>query len=194
MNLSKKIFSLIIIVLTAFVIVGCSDISTTTTTTTEISTNTTNSTTQTTETTSTAETSMFSTLQTTESPTTLISTTESVITYTALELISNSKKFYSLNEEFDKTSLDLVAHLSDGSTESVNPEEISVRSFSSTTAGEKTIYVIFNRFMIEFNIYVLEPYAFEINMEYYEEAINLNGQALRVALNNILHDGFINWD
>ena len=192
MNLSKKIISLIIIVLTAFVIVGCSDISTTAASTTEITTNTTNSTTQTTETPTTAETSTISTLQTTESPTTLISTTESVITYTALELISNSKKFYSLNETFDKTSLDLVAHLSDGSTESVSPEEISVRSFSSTTAGEKTIYVIFNRFMIEFNIYILEPYAFEIDMEYYEEAINLNGQALRVALNNILHDGFIN--
>lgn len=142
---------------------------------------------------STEVTTAISTLQTTEETTSLETTTESVIlTYTGIQLISNSKKFYQLNESFDKSSLNLIAHLSDGSTETASPEEISIRSFSSEMPGKVTIFIIYKKFLVESVIYILNDYAFEIDMAYYEDAINLKGQNLKAALNNILHDGFIN--
>jgi endonuclease I len=199
MKISKKLLSFFILLLSVFVVIGCSETTTNITNKTTAS-PTTESTTVITDETSTSvtteittETTTISTLQTTEEPTTFSSTTESVIlTYTGIELISNSKIFYQLNESFDKSSLDLIAHLSDGSTESANPEDITIRSFSSTSAGKITVFIIYKKFLVETDIYVLADYAFEIDMPYYKSAINLRGQNLKVALNNILNDGFIN--
>ena len=208
MTFNKKILSFFLVLVMVFAFVACSNITTTTnnpttssttsiptsapttsfttettTTTTEVTTATIESTTQTT----------ISTLHTTEATeTTFTSSTESVIIYTSLELVSNNKRFYRLNDTFDKESLELVVHLSDGSSEYVNANEISVRSFNSNTAGEKTIFIIFDKFLLETKVIILESYAFEIHMDYYQDTINLRGNTLKVVLNRIMNEGFIN--
>jgi endonuclease I len=158
--------------------------------TSQTTTNTTTSqTTQTTETTTQTST-LHSTETTTETTTEVTSTTttESVIVVTEIELVDNEKKFYRLNDEFNKDSLELWAYKSDNTSFQVSSEDIKIRSFNSSTSGKKTIFIIYDKFMIETTIYILEEYAFEINMAYYETAINLKGNNLKVTLNNIINN------
>jgi len=174
MRLNKKILSFILFALLLIGLAACQT-----------------NTQPTTITNSSVTTNQISTLQTTES-TDFSNTTESVIVYTGLELLSNTKKFYRLNEEFDLSTLEIVVHLSDETTMAVNNEGVSIRNFNSSSSGKRTLFIIFDKFLIETDIYILEDYAFEISMEYYQEAINLRGDTLKVTLNNILNDGFIN--
>ncbi|PKK95335.1 MAG: hypothetical protein CVV60_01745 [Tenericutes bacterium HGW-Tenericutes-5] len=133
----------------------------------------------------------YSTLQTTDQPTTFPTTTESVITYTGIELI-NSKKFYRLNDTFDTISIEIVAHKSDGSVENLSIEDLSIRGFRTSVAGDQNFLVIFDKYFLEVDYIVLEDYAFEIYNAYYEDAINLRGNTLKITLNNIIHEGFNN--
>lgn len=194
MKLSKKLLSIGLLSIFSIVIIAC-DTKTTTVTTLNPTTESTDFTTSeqttqiTTEETTTSTT--FSTLQTTEQPTTFPTTTESVITYTGIELVS-SKKFYRLNNTFDTISVEIVAHKSDGSVEELTIEDLSIRGFRTSTVGEQNFLVIFDKFFLEVNYIVLEDFAFEIYMDYYEEAINLRGNALKIALNNIINEGFNN--
>lgn len=194
MKLSKKLLSIGLLSIFSIVIIAC-DTKTTTVTTLNPTTESTDFTTSeqttqiTTEETTTSTT--FSTLQTTEQPTTFPTTTESVITYTGIELVS-SKKFYRLNDTFDTISVEIVAHKSDGSVEELTIEDLSIRGFRTSTVGEQNFLVIFDKFFLEVNYIVLEDFAFEIYMDYYEEAINLRGNALKIALNNIINEGFNN--
>ena len=113
------------------------------------------------------------------------------VSYTGIELVDVNKVFYQLNDEFDKSSLQLIAYLSDGETETVEAEDIRIRNFDSTTAGEKAVTIIFDKFILTTNVIVLEDFAFAIDMEYYQEAINLRGLDLKIALNNIINQNFI---
>lgn len=174
MRLNKKILSFILIALLFVVLTAC-----------QVNTQPT-SITDTQETTNT-----ISTLQTTESSD-FTDTTDSVIVYTGLELINNSKMFYRLNDEFDLSTLEIVIHLSDGTKEIINNEDLSIRNFNSSSSGKRTLFIIFDKFLLETDIYILEDYAFEIPMEYYKDAINLKGDTLKITLNNIIHNGFIN--
>jgi len=113
------------------------------------------------------------------------------VSYTGIELVDVNKVFYQLNDEFDKSSLQLIAYLSDGETETVEAEDIRIRNFDSTTAGEKAVTIIFDKFILTTNVIVLEDFAFAIDMEYYQEAINLRGLDLKITLNNIINQNFI---
>ena len=179
MKINKKILSLVVFILVGIVMISCSDISSSTTNTTSIVTTNTTVTT-------------VSSLQTTTESNNFSSSTESVILPTGIALIKNNQKFYIINQNFNISSLELVVLLSDGSDEIINNEDIKVRSFDSSTSGKKTIFIIYEKFMLETDVYVLEDYAFEIEMEYYEDAINLKGVLLQQALRTIINDGFIN--
>jgi len=180
MKFTKKILSLVFIALLAIILIACDK----TQTTTNLTTNTT--------TISTTQTSTTSSLITTDSTTNFISTTESVIVKLGIELVENTQKFYYINDEFNPYSISLLVEYSDGSKEPVDPEEISVRSFNTSSSGKKNIFIIYGKFLIETTITVLEDYAFPIYLEYYESAINLRGDLLKITLNNIINDGFIN--
>ncbi|MFW5888884.1 MAG: endonuclease I family protein [Bacillota bacterium] len=131
----------------------------------------------------------FLTDTTTTNETTIISSTS--IEYIDVEITNNSKIFYHLDEELDKTTIELTAYLNNNDTEIINPESFSVRGFDSSRPGKKTIFITFDSFIIETEIIILEDYAFEIDMSYYEEAINKRGYLLKVALNNIISEDFI---
>jgi endonuclease I len=132
---------------------------------------------------------------TTETFTTVESTTNSIITTTeksivGIELKSNSKEFYYQNEEFQTQSLILVEKYSDGSEIVIDNEEISVKNFSSDKIGVRTIFITYQKYLIETKITILADYAFPIYMEYYQEAINIEGDFLHITLNNIIHENF----
>ena len=194
MKLTKKLLTIALLSIFSIVVIAC-DTKTTTVTTLNPTTETTDLTTSEQTTIVTTEevttTTTFSTLQTTDQPTTFPTTTESVITYTGIELI-NSKKFYRLNDTYDTISIEIIAHKSDGSVENLAMEDLSVRGFRTSTVGEQNFLVIFDKFFLEVDYIVLEDFAFEINLAYYEDAINLNGNALKLALNNIINEGFNN--
>ncbi|MDD4069919.1 MAG: endonuclease [Candidatus Izemoplasmatales bacterium] len=132
-----------------------------------------------------------STSTTLESSSEFITATTSIAEYTSIELVENSQTFYELNAEFNKDSLNVIAHLSDGSFTSIAPDDLIIKNFNSTSSGEKNVYVVFEKFVLETNVIVLEDYAFEIYMDYYFEAINLKGDLLRITLNNIISENFI---
>lgn len=125
-------------------------------------------------------------LQETTNSTTLLPTTKSV-GYTSIEVTNQIKRFFRIDEPFDKTSIELTAHLNDGSTEIIDSNLIDVRGYNSSTPGSKTIFIVFENFRVELEVYVLEDFAIEIDMEYYEEALNLRGNTLKVALNHIIN-------
>ncbi len=137
----------------------------------------------------TATTVMSTTTQTTTQTTTLMPTTQ--VSYTGIEVTQQYDKFFRLDEEFDKSSIQLTAYKNDGTSEVVPNELFQVRGYSSSTPGQKTLFIIFDQFLIETSIYILEDFAIELDMPYYEDALNLKGDFLRLTLNNILHDGFI---
>lgn len=122
--------------------------------------------------------------------TTLPTTTTSMAEYTGIEITNQTTKFFDLGEEFNKDTIELTAHLSDGTSEIISSDLFSVRGYNSSVAGEKTLAIIFDRYMVEATVYVLEDYAFEITMAYYETAINLQGDVLKVTLNNIINSNF----
>jgi hypothetical protein len=185
MKFIKKTLSLVLIGLLAIILIACDR--------SQITTNTTvNTTSQTTEITTEITSTTTSSLLTTESTSAFTNTTESIIKKVSIELIENTQPFYYINEEFNPSSISLLVEYSDGSKEPVNPEEISVRSFNTSTSGKKNIFIIYDKFLIETTITVLEEYAFPIYMEYYRAALNLRGDILKVTLNNIIHDGFVN--
>ncbi|MFA7075911.1 MAG: endonuclease [Candidatus Izemoplasmatales bacterium] len=118
------------------------------------------------------------------------SSTELNLDVESIEIVNNTKIFYNLNEDFDVTSLEIKANLSDGSNLIINNEELTIRGFDSSIAGEKLIYIIYDKKVLETNVFILEEYAFEIEMDYYQDAINLNGEVLRIALNTIISENF----
>lgn len=143
----------------------------------------------TTQTTTQEQSTTYTTLPTTSATTTELDTT--LVEYTSIEITQQYTKFFRLNEAFDKNSIQLTAHKNDNTTEIIPSSLISVRGYSSTTPGEKTLFIIFDRFLIETTVYILEDFAFPIDMPYYEQAINLKGDYLKVVLNNIIHENFI---
>ncbi|XMB71611.1 endonuclease [Mycoplasmatota bacterium WC30] len=135
---------------------------------------------------------------TTQQPTTTyisttseITTTRELITYTGIEVTRQDTKCFNIGDPFDKSSFVLVAHLSNGEQEVISSELINVRGYDSSAAGTKNLTIIFDRFFVSLKVYILEDYAFGIDMDYYEETINLKGDYLKVILNNILHEDFI---
>ena len=172
----KKILSIITIFLLTIAFIGCGQ-----TTTAE---STTVSTTETT------------TEQTTTEATTILSTTELPTTiepveYTSISMTQQSQYFFDLDEAFDKSTVEVTAYLNNGTSEVIQSELVSVRGYDSSSAGLKKIYLIFDRFLIETEVYVLKDYAIEIDMPYYEAALNLKGASLKVTLNNIITNDFI---
>lgn len=143
------------------------------------------------ETTVETTTSIVTVMTTTEEVTTTSLPTTEEVTYTGIEVTNQTTKFFRLNEELDKDTIELTAYKSDGTSEIVSSDFFSVRGYTSTTAGAKTLFIIFDRYLTEVTVYVLEDYAIEINMAYYEAAINLQGDVLKVTLNNIINTDFI---
>jgi endonuclease I len=195
MKLSKKIVIFGLLILFSVTIIACEAETTATTTSTPTTESTDEVTTdQTTALTTTEEvttSTTYSTLQTTEQTTAFPTTTESLITYTGIELVS-SKKFYRLNDTYDTISIEIVAHKSDGTVENLAIEDLSIRGFRTSVTGDQNFLVIFDKFFLEVDYIVLEDYAFEIYNAYYEDAINLRGNTLKITLNNIIHEGFNN--
>ncbi|MFA5693536.1 MAG: endonuclease [Acholeplasmataceae bacterium] len=132
---------------------------------------------------------------TTEEPTTEEPTTEEPTTEEPLEIIdvyiSSQQTFYRLDETFDAEDVQIIIEYSDHTTSIVDSQDFSIRSFSTTTPGERTAFIRFGSVLLEYNYIVLEDYAFEIDMEYYQDAINLRGDLLKVTLNNIITENFI---
>lgn len=157
----KKIFSFLLILLLSFLFISCYGNSNQLTTTNNASTN--------------------------ETTTTNTTNTE----YTNIEITDNSKRFYYIDETFDKSTIELTAYYSNNTTEIIQSELFSVRDFDSTKPGRKTIFITFDSFITETEIIILEDYAFEIDMPYYEDAINLKGNLLHITLNNIINENFI---
>ena len=215
--MQKKLMSLIMVILSLFVFIGCNDITdesttleptteevttalpttevpTTETPTTEVPT-TEDPTTEvpTTEVPTTEE--QTTEAPTTEVPTTEEPTTEAPTTEAPAEIVSvvitEQDRFYQIDETFDPSTLILTATFDDETTSIINNEDIRLRSFNTSVSGEKTAFITYESFLIEYNYIVLENYAFEIEMEYYEDAINLNGELLKIALNNIINENFV---
>lgn len=179
----KKLVIFAFFIFASMVFLGCE----TTNTTQVITTATTEATTETT--TTEAVTTETSVMSTTEATTTALPTT--IVTYTGIEITGQSTKFFSIGDLFDKDTIELTAYKSDGSSEIVSSDDFSVRGFSSSTAGTKNLYIIFDDFLAETSVVILEDYAFAINMEYYAAAINLKGNVLKVTLNSIINNDFI---
>ena len=182
----KRLIVLSLIFISSTALVACGD---TTTETTVVSTT---SLETTTEVTTIPETT---TLPTTVAPTTTITTsaipTTQRIEYTGIELTNQTKTFYQLDEIFDKSSIEITANLSDGSQETISSELIQVVGFDSSSTGYKNIYLVFNTFFVQTEVFILEDYAIALDMEYYESALNLTGNLLKLQLNHIINDGFI---
>lgn len=180
------IFSLLFIVLA---IVSC-DVTTTTQTTTQASLETTTqTTTQTSTDTNTSSTTLETTTQTTYLTTTDALTT--LVSYTSIEVTAQYDQFFYIGEAFDKSSIQLTANLSDGTSMVITSDLFNIRGFDSSSSGLKTFYVIYEQFVTEVEVYILEDFAFPLEMSYYEDAINLKGAQLKVALNTIINEGFI---
>jgi endonuclease I len=180
----KKMLGLVMAILLVVTVISCDQTTNTTTnTTTNISTVESTTENQTTLTT-------ISTLVTTDTERTTDSTT-SVIVYTHLELVENSVIFYETGETFNKSALEVRIYLSDNSYETIDSNDLGIRGFDSSKPGTKNIFITYDKFLIETKVYVLEEYAFPIDMLYYKGAINLKGNLLKVALSDIINEGFI---
>jgi endonuclease I len=136
------------------------------------------------------------TVVTTVVPTTEYITTETLTTTEPLELVDvyisdQTKTFYQLNDAFDPSTVVLTALFNNDDQLEITSDLYRVRSFNSTSAGIKTAYFTYDQFLIEYHYVVLEEYAFEIEMAYYQDAINLRGELLKVTLNNIISENFI---
>ncbi|MDA3931443.1 MAG: hypothetical protein PF513_01755, partial [Tenericutes bacterium] len=169
--MQKKLLSIIIIVLSLFVFIGCNDVNVITT---EVPT------TQapTTE------------APTTETPTTHAPITEPVATIETIE-ITDYQRFYELNEDFNTDALEITVTFSNDETFIVDNSEASIRNFNSSITGQRTASIIYEGNLLNLDYIILEDYAFEIDMEYYGDAINLRGDLLKVTLNNIISEGFV---
>lgn len=125
-----------------------------------------------------------------ETTTSQVTTTTNLVTtsldYTGIE-VSQTERFFRLDEPFDKSSIQVTASLSDGSEELINSDLVAIRGYDSSSPGSKTISVIFQQFLVQIEVYILQDFAFEIDMDYYQEALNLYGNALRIKLNNIIN-------
>ncbi|MFP4478555.1 MAG: endonuclease I family protein [Candidatus Izemoplasmatales bacterium] len=179
--MQKKLLTMIIIVLSLFVFIGCNDTNLITTqppTTESPSTDMPTTDTPTTET------------PTTETTTTHAPITEPIATIESIE-ITDYQVFYELNESFNYDALEITVTFSNDETYFADKSNVSIRSFNTSTPGQKTLSIIYEGALFNIDYVVLEEYAFEIDMEYYEEAINLKGDMLHVALNNIISEGFI---
>ena len=174
----KKIISLVIAILLVVIVISCDQKTITTTIITTIESTTKNSTTT------------ISTLVTTDTERTTDSTT-SVIVYTHLELVENSVIFYEAGDTFDKSALEVRIYLSDNSYETIDSDDLGIRGFDSSKPGTKNIFITYDKFLLETKVYVLEEYAFPIDLLYYKGAINLKGNLLKVALSDIINEGFI---
>ncbi len=187
----KRLIVLSLIFISSMALIACGDITTETTvaSTTTIQESTTEATT---ESTTIVETT---TLPTTLAPTTTITTTTIPTTqrieYTGIELTNQTKTFYHLDEAFDISSIEITASLSDGTYEVLANELIQVVGYNSSSTGYKSFYLIFNSFFVETQVFILEDYAIALDMEYYEAALNLTGNLLKLQLNHIINDGFI---
>lgn len=200
----KKILLSLVFVFIAIVIASCNtsttedtgtDLTTTEMTTTENPTTTHQPTVVTTidrpstteiETTTEAPTTLTPT--TTEQPTTVITTESPELINVSIEIVD---RFYEIGDTFDATSVVLTGTYNNDETIVISNDLISLRSFKTDTPGYKTAFIIYDSFLIEYEYIVLEDYAFEINNLYYEDAINLRGEVLKVALNTIISEGFI---
>ena len=151
MKLTKKILIFLFIALINIILFACQNNNITTTP--NITTNINNQTNDTT-----------SSLLTTES--TEASSTDSVIEVESIELVDNNKLFYSLNESFDKTSLEIKAYMTDSSTIIVNSEDLTIRSFDSSLSGKKSIYIVYERIILETVVYVLEDGSYFILLDF----------------------------
>ncbi len=185
--MKRKIVILFILFISIFFI-GCDQLTTTQTTTTETTISETTTEVEVTTTVSSTETTSIMTTQEITTTTTLPTT---IVEYTGIEITAQSQRFFRIGEKFNKDILTLTAYKSDGSSEIIGSDSFSVRGFNSSTPGSKTLFVIFNKYLVETEIYVLEDFAIEIDMEYYEDALNLEGNLLRVALNNIINEDFV---
>ena len=132
---------------------------------------------------------------TTTEQTTILSTTEQTtltnVEYTSISITNQSQYFFYLDEPFDKASFELTAQLADGTSEVIESDLIEIRGYSSSTLGSKTLFVIFNQFLVSLDVYILDDFAIEINLPYYEDALNQRGNSLKVILNNIINSDFI---
>ena len=130
----------------------------------------------------------------TDLPTT--NTTTSIPSTTANNLVEvyieeQTKTYYDLNEAFDPNSLVITAKYQLNNTIEIPYTQYSIRSFNTSSAGEKTAFIIYESFLIEYHYIVLEDYAFEITLDYYKSAVNLKENLLKVELNSIISNGFI---
>ncbi|XFA98353.1 endonuclease I family protein [Candidatus Izemoplasma sp. B36] len=185
----KRLIVLSLIFIGSIALIACGDITTETSTSTTVQETTTEVTTE--EITIIETTALPTTVApTTTITTTTIPTTERVV-YTGIELTDQSKTFYRLDESFDKSSIEITANLSDGTQEVIASELIQIVGFNSSSTGYKNFYLVFNSFFVETQVFILEDYAIALDMEYYETALNLTGNQLKLQLNHIINDGFI---
>jgi endonuclease I len=179
----KKVLSFIFIFVVSLLTVGCDGVTSTTNEPTD------NVTTGS-VTTQTPTTNAPTTLPpTTNVPTTDIPTTSGPeIVSVTLEVID---EYYELDEAFDETSITLTATYDNSDEVIIDNSEITLRGFNTSTPGFNLAYIRYQGFTIEYNYIVLEEYAFPIEMEYYEDAINLEGDILRLTLSEIINENFI---
>ncbi len=129
-----------------------------------------------------------------------ITTTSSVETtttnrYLGIEVSNITKTEYNLGTSFDNTSITVLLIKANGTSLPLGSSVYTVSGFNSTSPGEKTITVSYNEFSTTFQITVLEANTgLDITMEYYEDAQDLIGEPLMLALRIIINSGFIGRD
>lgn len=167
----KRIALALLIVLSMIIFFGCDQQTTKITTTTQTVT--------TTATTAYQETTTSQVFTTTNLVTTSLD-------YTGIE-VNQTERFFRIDESFDKSSIQVTAFLNNGTEESINSDLVAIRGYDSSSPGSKTVSIIFQQFLVQIEVYILQDYAIEIDMDYYQEALNLYGNTLLIKLNNIIN-------
>ncbi|MBN2696532.1 MAG: endonuclease [Bacilli bacterium] len=197
-SITKKLLSLIMLMVLVIAVAACDQFTTTQTTTATTTTTSASTVTTTSQPNSTTtETSTFTTTQTTTQTTSIMTTTESSVTtttgkYLGIQVVDITKTEYNLGESFDPATITVLLLKNNGTALPLGPSVYQTSGFSSSIAGEKTVTVTYDIYQTTFTIMVLpNSTGLYITMPYYESAEGLMGEVLVLELNEILNQGFI---
>ncbi|MBN2504757.1 MAG: bacterial Ig-like domain-containing protein, partial [Bacilli bacterium] len=160
-SITKKLLSLIMLMVLVIAVAACDQFTTTQTTTATTTTTSASTVTTTSQPNSTTtETSTFTTTQTTTQTTSIMTTTESSVTtttgkYLGIQVVDITKTEYNLGESFDPATITVLLLKNNGTALPLGPSVYQTSGFSSSIAGEKTVTVTYDIYQTTFTIMVL---------------------------------------
>ncbi|MBU1144514.1 MAG: endonuclease [Firmicutes bacterium] len=137
------------------------------------------------------------TLSTTTTSSGITSTTSTDLPITTItgnigiEVINITKTEYNLGTSFDYDSITVVLVKASGSTIPLSSSLYTMTGFDSSTPGEITINIGYLDYTASFSITIKEPSTnLDITLTYYEDAQDLVGEPLLLALRAIVNNGY----